>query len=123
MSTPQISARSIKALAFVLAGPVIWAAHFFALYATEAFLCNGGTFSAAAGAVRPIGLTLTVIALAALSIFVSWQALLGLRTKRAASIDAHVYRKISIGLAAIALLAVTWGVLPAILLPACMPAA
>jgi hypothetical protein len=124
MNAAQTSTRSTKALAFVLTGPVIWAGHFFALYATEGFLCRGATFPAAADAVRPISLTLTVIALAALSIFVSWQTLQGLRTKRGAdSIDAHVYRKISIGLAAIALLAVTWGVLPAILLPACMPAA
>jgi hypothetical protein len=122
MSAAQTSIRSIKGLAFVLTGPVIWAAHFFALYATEGFLCGGGPW-AAADAIRPISLTLTVIALAVLCIFVSWQALQGLRTKLATSIDAYIYRKISIGLAAIALLAVMWGALPALLLPTCMPAA
>lgn len=122
MSPAQTSTRSITGLAFVLTGPAIWAAHFFALYATEEFICDGGPLAAAAAAVRPIGLTITVIAVAVLSIFLSWQAVQDLRTKRATAIDAYAFHKVSVGLAAIALLAVIWSALPVMLLPACMPA-
>ena len=122
MSAAQINTQSIKALGVVLTGPVIWVAHFFALYAAEGFLCSGAA-SPAAAAIRPLGLTLTAIALAVLSIFLSWQGLQSLRNRQGAPMHLHSYRRISIGLAAMALLAVAWSALPVILLPACMPGA
>ena len=122
MRAAQISTGSIKELAFALTGPVLWAAHFFAVYMTEALLCNGGTSSPAVGVVRPIGVTLTVIAITALGVLVTWQALPLRRPQRGDSRNAHFLREISIALAAIALLAVIWGGLPAMLLPACMAA-
>ena len=119
MSAARHSARSIKGLGFVLAGPAIWAAHFFVLYASEGFLCAAGPL--AADAVRLISLTATTIAVATLLVFLGWQAQRGWRRQRAAAIDA--YRDISMGLAVMALLAVIWSALPAILLPVCTPAA
>ena len=124
MNAARIGSGSIKELAIALTGPVIWAAHFFAVYTAEAFLCNGGTPSSAAAAVRPIGF---VAAVAALGIFVAWQALPLRRSQPAHSMPAHsmneqFLREISIGLAAMALLAVVWGALPAVLLPTCMAA-
>ena len=106
----------------MLAGPAIWAVHFFVLYASEGFLCAAGPL-AAADAVRLISLTATTIAVAALLVFLGWQAQRGWRRQRAAAIDAGAYRDISMGLAVLALLAVIWSALPAILLPVCTPAA
>jgi hypothetical protein len=122
MSAARHSARSSKGLGFVLAGPAIWAMHFFVLYASEGFLCAAGPW-AAADAVRLISLTTTTIAVAALLAFLGWQAQRGWRRQRAAAIDAVAYRDISMGLAVMALLAVIWSALPAILLPVCTPAA
>ena len=116
MSAARHSARSIKGLGFVLAGPAIWAIHFFVLYASEGFLCAAGPW-AAADAVRLISLTATTIAVAALLVF------LGVQRQRPAAIEAVAYRDISMGLAVMALLAVIWSALPAILLPVCTPAA
>lgn len=120
MSAARLGSGSIKELAIALTGPMIWAAHFFAVYTAEAFLCNGGTSSPTAVAIRPIGFVVTVIAVAALGTFVSWQALPLTRSQPAHSTNEQFLREISIGLAAIALLAVVWGALPAMLLPACM---
>ena len=106
----------------MLAGPAIWAVHFFVLYASEGFLCAAGPL-AAADAVRLISLTATTIAVAALLVFLGWQGPRGWRRQRAAAIDAVAYRDISMGLAVMALLAVIWSALPAILLPVCTPAA
>ena len=111
MSAARHRARSIKGLGFVLAGSAIWAVHFFVLSL------------AAADAVRLISLTATTIAVAALLVFLGWQGPRGWRRQRAAAIDAVAYRDISMGLAVMALLAVIWSALPAILLPLCTPAA
>ena len=121
MSAARHSARSIKGLGFVLAGPAIWAVDFFVLYASEGFLCAAGPL--AADAVRLISLTATTIAVATLLVFLGWQAQRGWRRQRAAAIDPGAYRDISMGLAVLALLAVIWSALPAILLPVCTPAA
>jgi hypothetical protein len=122
MNAVQISTRSIRELAFVLTGPVVWAMHLFALYATEGFLCSSASWPDA-GAMRQIALAVTAMAVAVLSIFALWQGLRILRAGRGASIHLYSYRKLSIWLATITLLAVTWSALPVILLPACMPEA
>jgi hypothetical protein len=122
MSAAGHSARPLKGLGFVLAGPAIWAVHFFALYASEGFLCATGPW-ATADAVGLMNLTLTTIAVAALLVLLCWQAQRGWRRQRAAAIDAVAYREISMGLAVMALLAVIWSALPAILLPVCTPPA
>ena len=54
--------RSMFDLLFALAGPIVWAIHFFGLYLAEAFLCPPA-LSAASAIIRPFTVVLTVIAL------------------------------------------------------------
>jgi hypothetical protein len=60
-----MSRRPMIDLLFAMAGPIVWAIHFFGLYLAEAFLCPPAV-SADSGIVRPFALILTVVALAVL---------------------------------------------------------
>ena len=119
MNAEHQSIRSIREFTSVLTGPAIWSAHFFALYATEALLCTFPTITN--GQLLLIALTVTVMAVAALVLFLSRQALQSARHVDVPA-DSRFLRGVSIALAAIAMLAVIWGILPVILLPACTPA-
>jgi len=54
--------RSMFDLLFALAGPIVWAIHFFGLYLAEAFLCPP-VLSTASVIIRPFAVALTVVAL------------------------------------------------------------
>lgn len=122
MSAMHHIARSSKELVFPLTGPAIWAAHLFALYATETILCADQAWSPPVGQITLIQGTLSVFAVAALGIFMSQQIQLHRGVQHTASATANFLREISIALAAMAMIAVTWSTLPAMLLPACRPA-
>lgn len=103
--------RSIGHVLPLLAGPLIWAAHFFTVYLVEAFACDAVN----AGFVRAVGAGTTFLALAAISCagWVFWKSL---------------PRKNGIGelfalpLAAVSGIAIAWTALPLALLPSCTPA-
>ena len=57
--------RPMFDLLFAMAGPMVWAVHFFGLYLAESFLCPP-SFSAAGAIIRPFAAVLTVMALMAL---------------------------------------------------------
>ena len=99
-----------------LTGPAIWAAHFFGLYLTEAFLCPAPQ---AASQVHLITLVLTATGVAALGALMLWQVLW---KERSPDGNGRFLRDVSMALAATSMLAVLWGSLPAMLLPACTPA-
>lgn len=110
--------RPLAHFLVALAGPGIWAAHFFGLYLSEALLCATPS-SATGGHMRGLGTGLTVAALAAL-IAVARRHRAGIRfdtcdgTTAAAALSA-----LAGPLAVISMLAVIWSALPLFLLAAC----
>ena len=102
-----------------LAGPMVWAAHFFFLYLVEAFACAAHGVST--GAVRWVGISATAVALGAL-------ALLALGSTRASSSprEGTVQDGSPAALARprilLSMVAIVWTSAPLLLLPACMPA-
>jgi hypothetical protein len=101
-------------------GPIVWAAHFFGLYLTEALLCTAP--EAATGAqVRSIGAGMTVIALAALVALAlrhrhGFRLSAGGNTRTPAALS-----KFAGPLTIVSILAVLWTSIPLFLLPACAP--
>ncbi len=111
--------RSILELMKALAGPIIWAAHFFLLYLVEAFACTGQ--GASTGVVRWTGLAATAAALGVL-------ALLSLRSTRvlyAPGEGAAQNQPLSAfarPLILLSMVAILWTSAVLLLLPACAPA-
>ena len=100
-------------------GPIVWAAHFAALYLTEAFLCSPPE-PATGAQIRWIGAALTLFALAALiafaarSRYVLWYP----DDKRTGSGALSAFAG---PLAILSILAILWTTFPLFLLPACAP--
>lgn len=105
--------RSIAALIACLAGPVIWAAHFFLLYGLEAPLCSRAGFTNPAALFGTIASVATAGALAALTI------VLTMLLRRAARRGSTFLNRIATGLALLATAGVLWVAMPAVLLQAC----
>jgi hypothetical protein len=105
--------RPLTDLLLALAGPIVWAGHFFAVYLTEALLCPAQG-SATHAIVRSIGGVLTTLALAALIAF----ARRNLRDHRAGG-SAELF--FALPLTLLSVLAVLWTSLPLLALPACAP--
>jgi hypothetical protein len=103
-------ARSIGAILPFLAGPLIWAAHFFALYLTESYACA----SMSSGIVSAIGLGGTLLALAAIS-FAAWTFW---RSAQAGD-SRNSLAAFALPLALLSGVAIVWTALPILLLPAC----
>jgi hypothetical protein len=101
--------RSIGAVLPLLTGPLIWTAHFFALYLTESYACAGMS----SGIVRAIGLGGTLLAFAAVC-FAAWTFW---RSAQADSLSAF-----ALPLAILSGVAIAWTALPVVLLPACVVA-
>jgi hypothetical protein len=99
-----------------LAGPIVWAAHFFFLYLTEAFACTGQGSSTAA--VRWIGIAATLVALAVLALFSIGLAGVRHQTETAATDSAL---GIAVPLAVLSMVAIIWTSIPLFLFPACVP--
>jgi hypothetical protein len=113
-------ARPIASMLLALAGPIVWLAHFFALYLAEAFLCTfpgpGSTMT-----LRTMAVVLTVLATLVLSVAASGYAsgFSGFDGSNPSSTHLALARP----LALLSILAVLWTFVPAVLLPACTPGA
>ena len=111
--------RSVFELMKALAGPIVWAAHFFLLYLVEAFACTGQ--GASASAVHSIGIAATATALGVL-------ALLSLRTNRAlhapgeGAAQNQPLSTFARPLILLSTVAILWTSAALLLLPACAPA-
>jgi hypothetical protein len=93
-----------------LAGPIVWAGHFFFLYLTEAFAGAGGS---PAAAVRWSGIGATLVALAALALFSMRSSVVYGRGNSALAEPAFPFAKPLIFLS---MIAVVWSSLPLFLL-------
>jgi hypothetical protein len=101
-----------------LAGPIVWAAHFFFLYLVEAFLCPaGGAFT---GAIRWAGIAATAAALSLLALLAlsSARASDGLSDGTAKEGPLAFARPLTL----LSMVAVAWTSAPLFVLPACVPA-
>jgi hypothetical protein len=104
--------RPMSDLILALAPPMVWAAHFFGVYLTEALLCTTKG-EAAHGSVLLTGILLTAVAIG---------LLLGSHARlRAFGKNLHGALKFAGPLALLSLLAVVWTSLPLFLLSACTP--
>lgn len=91
-----------------LAGPAVWALHFFAVYLAEAFLCVSPD-AAATRQIQFIGIGLTVVAIAGLIVI----------RRRPWPSDPGSYTR---SLADLSIVAVVWTAVPLLMLQACVPA-
>ncbi len=117
--------RPIGALALLLAGPPVWAAHFFSMYAAETLICTGPGAAARSGQLVPVAATLTAAALAALLTILVYPDCLrsaGSGGNRR-SLWIVVLARTPTALAALAMLGVLWTAFPVLLVSACAPPA
>jgi hypothetical protein len=109
--------HSMRAIIGALAGPIVWAGHFFFLYLMEAFACTSQ--GASASAVRGTGIAATAAALGVL-------ALLSLRSARVSHEPEAVRPESTFAFAGaltlLSMVAIVWTSAPLFLLPACVPA-
>jgi hypothetical protein len=100
-------------LLVAMAGPIVWAVHFFGLYLAEAFLCSP-PLSAASAIVRPFAAVLTVFALAVLF----W---LRFNARAPADVSGGTLGALSFKrpLVDISIVAVVWTSIPAFLIASC----
>jgi hypothetical protein len=110
---PRPRPRPVLDLIFAMAGPIVWAMHFFALYLAEAFFCPPAV-SAGSGIIRPFAAILTVMALA---------ALIALRVKSSTPSEPPVETSGALSfrrpLVDISIVAVLWTSIPLFLIEAC----
>ena len=100
----------------VLAGPLVWATHFLAIYAITALLCERSSAQTPVLEFLPWAIACaTLVAAAALFTIIA----MSLRERRNQRSAARFVHWLSATLAALALLAVLWETLPAMLVPAC----
>jgi hypothetical protein len=117
MSAKDITPRPLGGLWLALFGPLLWAAHLFALYALEALVCAGRMSNASH--LRPLAVVLTAITVAVLLALIAAHVR---TTSHGPRSFARFLGDISTVLAVFALIGVLWGALSAVLLPACAPA-
>ena len=99
-----------------LTGPIVWAAHFFFLYLTEAFACAGSSLPAEA--VRWSGLVATTTALAALALYLARLYPFRQQDRTAQAEAAFIF---GAPLALLSMVAILWTAMPLLLFPACAP--
>jgi hypothetical protein len=107
---------SVIDLVKVMIGPIVWAAHFFFLYLTEAFACANSTFPT--DAVRWSGLAATLAALAVLALYFTRVCPFRQQDRTAEAEAAFIF---GAPLALLSMVATTWTAIPLLLLPACAP--
>jgi hypothetical protein len=121
MSEVDSRTRTIDGLLLCLAGPIVWAAHFFIMYGTGALTCAVAPASARNTIFQVIGTATTVIAVATL-IGLVVRGFARSRSRRHAESDfagSSFLRHGGIALAGLALLGVLWVALPTAFLAAC----
>jgi hypothetical protein len=99
-------------LMFVLAGPIVWAAHFFAVYLTQALLCP--TQGPATHVPVVSAGALSVLALVAMLV-------IAMRQHGDGSLRRRHTLLFALPLTLLAALAVVWTTLPIFVLPTCAP--
>ena len=111
-----MSARSrpMFDLLFAMAGPIVWAFHFFGLYLAEAFFCPPA-LSAAGAIIRPFAVVLTVVALMVL-VWLRVSARAPAEMSSGPS-DALSFQR---PLVDISIVAVVWTTIPVFLIDSCM---
>lgn len=113
---------SMRATFLWLFGPIIWAAHFFVLYAGTTIVCGGASASQHMQ-IRGLALALTALALAALLGFIGSQLLAsGERGQPGTEVTAFL-KQTAIVLAGLSVIAILWSAASAILIPTCASAA
>jgi hypothetical protein len=119
------SSRSIGELALLLAGPLVWAAHFFSMYTAETLFCIGPGAASRGGQLVLVAGTLTAAALGAVLAMLAARPSLGRTAPQATEAIARslFWRDAPTALAALAMLGVLWTALPVLLVPACAPPA
>jgi hypothetical protein len=111
-------ARPLSDLLIALAGPIVWAAHFFVIYGVEAVICTRAAVPFRA--MQGISIVATAIAIGLLAVLLIRQY----RTQRRRGGDAAAFlRDISVWLAVISIGAVAGVALSALRLPVCVPPA
>jgi hypothetical protein len=105
--------RPMLDLIFAMAGPIVWAIHFFGLYLAEAFLCPPAV-SGGSAIVPPFAAILTLMALA---------ALIGLRVNSPTPAEASGRNSSALSfmrpLLDISIVAVLWTSIPLFLIETC----
>jgi hypothetical protein len=115
------SRRWLADLAVLLAGPLVWAAHFFSVYGADALICTGPGAASRGEEVLPVAAVLTVAAMVGLLGILGRQFAISRQARQTSK--TLFWRDAPTALAALAGLAVLWAALPALLLPACSPSA
>lgn len=105
--------RPFSDFIWMLAGPIVWAAHFFLVYGVEAAICTRAASPAVA--MRWIIVAATAVALGLLMVLV-------LRLWRTRDADAFL-RQVHIALALISMAAIAGAAISGLSLPACVPPA
>jgi hypothetical protein len=125
MSAMIVRSRSIGELAFVLAGPMVWAAHFFLLYGAEVLICTGPVAGSRGEQLLPVAAALTTAAVAGLLAILVAGLTSGRQARQATegTTRSLFWRDAPTALAMLAMLGVLWTALPALLIPACAPPA
>ncbi len=103
--------RSIGSMLLLLAGPLVWAAHFFALYLTESFGCDGVNKEI----VRAVGAGYTLLALTV----VAWTAWVFGRSRPQEYGNVSLAARFALPLVLLSGVAIVWAALPVILLSPC----
>jgi hypothetical protein len=102
-------------------GPVVWFAHFVALYGAEALICTPGL--AKPGVMTWVAAGATLAALAALAAFAGLVLRRPAREPADSQGGARFLRAATLLLALLSAIAVVWVTFPAAVLPVCAPAA
>jgi hypothetical protein len=104
----KTGAHSSREALLLLIGPLVWAAHFFAVYLVEAILCslNGSGYGTI---VLAVGLLLSIVTVS----FLIWMRL---RSRR------DIWPSVSRPLIDLSIVAVVLSSIPPLLLRACQPA-
>lgn len=116
-----MSEHFVSRLSFMLAGLIIWAAHFGFVYGFNALAC---TFGFAGSQLLGVGVVVLAVGLATLlafgaDILVLFRAVAGLRAMDLAKDSRRFMRYVAGSLAALSAVAVLWQGLPALIVPAC----
>jgi hypothetical protein len=119
--TAALKARPFADLLLCLVGPAVWSVHFVVTYGAHALICAGAAQGARAGWFLASAGVATAAALLGLGGLVTW-CLAGRRwggRMQPAADETRFARAISITLALLSMLGITWVALPALLVAPC----
>ena len=100
----------MKPLASLL-GPLVWIGYFLAVYAVQGLACRGDAPAGGSATIFVIVATVLALGILLVALVVQWKARGG-----------DFLRRIAVPLTVLSILGVAWTGMPALLLPACVPA-